>query len=262
MENQPQPLTRFYILPCMLTIGSLFCGFYSIIAAFGGRFYVAAVAIGVAAVFDGLDGRVARMTRSTSSFGMELDSLCDMVSFGLAPALLAYFWALIPYGRYGLLAAFLYVATTSLRLARFNTQSAEKTVPHNDFVGLPCPAAAGMIASSVLFSTYVFKTTDTVQHISLLILIYVLSYLMISTHRYLSFKHVDIPRDKRFFVIVILVLLLIVLAMRPEVTLFVVLFFYILSGLVLALVGRRKKQQDTVQPVIEDEEFPSSDQHN
>ncbi|NLX19232.1 MAG: CDP-diacylglycerol--serine O-phosphatidyltransferase [Desulfobulbus sp.] len=239
---QDQHPNRFSVLPCMLTICSLFSGFYSIIASFNGHFFAAAVAILVAGVFDGLDGRVARMTRSTSTFGMELDSLCDMVSFGVAPGVLAYLWALTPYGRYGWLAAFLYVAATALRLARFNSQTVAS--PSHDFTGLPCPAAAGMIATSVMFSTHVFKTTDTVQHITLLVMVYVLSYLMVSTHRYLSFKHLEISREKRFQLIVGLLLILILLASEPPITLFAASFLYMLSGPILAIKARagRKKR--------------------
>ena len=245
METTPeitpqQPGNRMYIVPCMLTICSLFSGFYSIIASFNGHFFTAAIAILVAGVFDGLDGRVARITGSTSTFGMELDSLCDMVAFGLAPAILAYLWALTPYGRYGWLAAFLYVAATALRLARFNSQASSSG---HDFVGLPCPAAAAMIATTVMFSVFVFNTVDPVKHITLLLLVYLLSYLMISTHRYLSFKHVDIPREKRFQVFVSLIVLFILLASEPRVTLFVVDLLYIFSGLVMAAYARlhRKK---------------------
>lgn len=225
----------------MLTVCSLFSGFYSMIASINGHFFAAAIAILVAAVFDGLDGRVARMTGSTSTFGMELDSLCDMVSFGVAPGLLAYLWALTPYGRYGWLAAFLYVAATALRLARFNAQSVAS--PSHDFTGLPCPAAAGVIATAVMFSSNVFKTTETVQHISVLLVVYLLSYLMVSTHKYSSFKHVDIPKEKRFHLIVGMILLLILLAGDPPKTLFPAIFLYVLSGPVMAIKARltRKK---------------------
>ena len=237
MENTTPP-NRFYVVPCMLTICSLFSGFYSIISSINGHFVAAAVAILVAGVFDGLDGRVARMTGSTSTFGMELDSLCDMVAFGVAPGVLAYLWALTPYGRYGWLAAFLYVAATALRLARFNSQTVAS--PSHDFTGLPCPAAAGVVATAVLFSSDVFKTTDTVQHVSLLVLVYILSYLMISTHTYSSFKHLDIPKEKRFQLIIGLILLVILLASDPPKTLFPALFLYILSGPAIALYGRVK----------------------
>ena len=232
----------------MLTICSLFAGFYSMIASINDHFFAAGVAILVAAVFDGLDGRVARMTHSTSTFGMELDSLCDLVSFGVAPGLLAYLWALTPYGRYGWLAGFLYLAATALRLARFNAQSLAS--PSHNFTGLPCPAAAGVIATAVMFSSNVFKTTDTVQHISLLLLVYLLSYLMISTHTYLSFKHVDIPKEKRFQLTVGLILLLILLASDPQKTLFPALFLYALSGPVLAVKNRLSKKKP--QPVHQD----------
>ncbi|HBI14372.1 MAG TPA: CDP-diacylglycerol--serine O-phosphatidyltransferase [Desulfobulbaceae bacterium] len=227
----PPTSSKFYPLPCLLTCCSLFSGFYSIVAAINGNFYAAAIAILVAAVFDGLDGRVARMTGSTSTFGMELDSLCDLVSFGVAPAILAYLWALTPYGRYGWLAAFLYVATTALRLARFNTQTATSGT---DFVGLPCPAAAMMIATTVMFGRFL-GATGTVKHLSILLLVYVLSYLMVSNHRYLSFKHMHITRAKAFQLMVFLLLLLILLATEPPITLFVVAVSYILSGPVLAL---------------------------
>jgi CDP-diacylglycerol--serine O-phosphatidyltransferase len=219
----------------MLTCTSLFSGFYSIVASINENFYAAAVAILVAAVFDALDGRVARMTHSTSTFGMELDSLCDLVSFGVAPALLAYLWALTPYGRYGWLAAFLFVATTALRLARFNSAVEDDSKGH-DFVGLPCPAAASMIVTTVLFCRFL-GATETVKHLSILLLVYILSYLMVSNHRYLSFKQVDLTREKKFQVIVGMVLLLILLATEPPITLFVVAVIYTLSGPAFAIFG-------------------------
>lgn len=229
---------KFHPLPCLLTCCSLFSGFYAIISAFNGHFFAAAVAILIAAVFDCLDGRVARMTGTTSEFGKELDSLCDLVSFGVAPALVAYLWALTPYGRYGWLAAFLYVATTALRLARFNTQS----VSGHNFVGLPCPAAAMMIATTIMFSRFL-GATDTVKHVSILLLVYILSYLMVSNHCYLSFKKMEIKKGRRFQVIVFMLLFLILLATEPPVTLFVVALAYILSGPVLAIHGVIAKQK-------------------
>lgn len=235
---EPSTSNKFYPLPCMLTCASLFSGFYSMVASINGNYYAAAVAILVAAVFDGLDGRVARMTGSTSMFGKELDSLCDMVSFGVAPALLAYLWALTPYGRYGWLAAFLFVATTALRLARFNSASDDEKKGH-DFVGLPCPAAASMIVTTVMFCRFL-GATDTVKHLSILLLVYVLSYLMVSTHRYLSFKQIHLSREKKFQAIVGMVLFLILLATEPPITLFSVSFLYILSGPALVVYGLLK----------------------
>lgn len=234
-DNQQETSSKFYPLPCMFTLASLFCGFFSMIKSVEGDFYFAAWAILVAAIFDGLDGRVARMTRTTSQFGVELDSLCDMVSFGVAPGLLAFLWALQPYGRLGWLAAFLYVAMTSLRLARFNSQDTKSD--SKDFVGLPCPAAAAMIVTSVLFCHYL-GITGEVKHISLLLLVYMLSYLMVSTHRYLSFKKPSAGRFKTFQILVGMLLLFIVIVYKPEVMLFLICFLYIASGPGIAIYTR------------------------
>ncbi len=237
--------SKMYPLPCMLTCTSLFSGFYSIISSINGNYYAAAIAILVAAVFDGLDGRVARMTGSTSQFGMELDSLCDLISFGMAPALLAYLWALMPWGRYGWLAAFLYVATTALRLARFNTLAASDSDDNgHNFVGLPCPAAAVMIVTTVMFSRFL-GAADEVRHISILLLVYVLSYLMVSNHCYLSFKKSDLWKGKNFQTVVFMILFLILLATEPPVTFFLVSLAYVLSGPTLGLyhlVTKTKKK--------------------
>lgn len=232
IEAGGQGQRMIHPLPCLFTTASLLSGFYAIISAINGNFFHAAIAIIVAGIFDGLDGRVARMTNSASTFGMEYDSLCDLVSFGVAPAVLAYLWALEPYGRYGWLAAFLYVATTALRLARFNSLTLAKS--SRDFVGLPCPAAAGMIATTVLFSRYL-GALESVKHISILVLVYLLSYLMVSNIRYMSFKHPAASRKKNFQVTVILVLLLILVAAEPQVTLFALGLVYVLSGPLLAL---------------------------
>jgi CDP-diacylglycerol--serine O-phosphatidyltransferase len=253
------PANRFYPLPCMLTCTSLFSGFYSIVASINGNFFPAAVAILIAGVFDGLDGRVARMTGSTSKFGMELDSLCDLVSFGVAPALLAYLWALTPYGRYGWLAAFLYVATTALRLARFNSMAEETDKKHHDFIGLPCPAAAGAIATMVMFCRFL-GATETVKHLSILLLVYLLSYLMVSTHRYLSFKKSKIPPEKRFQLVVGMFLLLILLATEPPITLFSVSLLYVLSGPLLDLyavvINRKVKKSKKTKALPENKPQP------
>ncbi len=153
---------------------------------------------------------------------------------GVAPALLAYLWALTPYGRYGWLAAFLYVAATALAPRPLQLADRAASLSH-DFTGLPCPAAAGVIATAVMFSSNVFNTTTSTAWAPSLALIYLLSYLMVSTHRYVSFKHLDIPREKRFQLFIGLILLLILLASDPAETLFPAIFLYTLSGPVLAL---------------------------
>lgn len=230
----------------MFTLASLFCGFYSIVSAINSEFKTAAIAILVAAIFDTLDGRVARMTNSTSQFGAELDSLCDMVSFGVSPAVLAYLWALHPYGRYGWLAAFLYVAMTSLRLARFN--AADSKAESKNFVGLPCPAAAAMVSAAVLFSHFL-GITGEVKHISLLLLVYVLSYLMVSTHTYYSFKEMPPFKVNRFQVLVAFLLLFILVAAEPQIMLFALFLIYLGSGPVYGLVKKIKSTKKTPLPV-------------
>jgi CDP-diacylglycerol---serine O-phosphatidyltransferase len=247
MTDSPSNLeNRFYPLPCMFTLASLFCGFYSIVSAINGDFKTAAIAILVAAIFDALDGRVARMTHSTSQFGAELDSLCDMVSFGVSPAVLAYLWALHPYGRYGWLAAFLYVAMTSLRLARFNSIDSKKV--SKNFVGLPCPAAAAMISAAVLFSHFL-GITGEVKHISLLMLVYILSYLMVSTHTYYSFKELPKFKMKRFQVLVGFLLLFILVAAEPQIMLFALFLIYLASGPLYGLITKLRSTKKTTIPM-------------
>ncbi len=228
--------SKFFLLPSLITTFSLFSGFYAIVSAINGLYFNSAVAIIIAAVLDGLDGRVARLTGTTSRFGMEYDSLSDLVAFGVAPGLLAYQWALRPYGRYGWLAAFLYVATTALRLARFNSVDVSKA--SKNFTGLPCPAAAGMVATSVLFCHFIADGglgEGAVQCIAskdiiLLILMYILSYLMVSSHQYLSFKHPETNKVKTFQMLVAMVLIVMLVATEPQVTLFLLGLVYMLSG--------------------------------
>ncbi len=212
------------LLPSLLTTMSLFSGFYSIVASLEGDFVRAAIALIIAAIFDGLDGRVARLTKTTSHFGMEYDSLSDLVSFGVAPGLLAYLWAMQPFGRYGWLAAFLYVATTALRLARFNSRIEE--TPKNMFIGLPCPAAAMVIATSVLFYNFI-GFSGSKANLLILMIVYLLSYLMVSNHHYNSFKVIP---QARFYILVGMVLALIVIASEPPVTLFILATVYMLSA--------------------------------
>jgi CDP-diacylglycerol--serine O-phosphatidyltransferase len=237
------------LLPSLLTTVSLFSGFYAIISAINGLYLYSAVAIVVSGVFDGLDGRVARMTGTASLFGKEYDSLCDLVAFGVAPAIVAYLWAMKTYGRFGWLAAFLYVATTALRLARFNTQDSGS----KDFTGLPCPAAAGTIATSIMFCDF-FKVGASAIGLSVLAMVYVLSYLMVSSIKYLSFKHPETTRARKFQMMVAMVLLLMVIATEPQVTLFIIGVLYVLSGPVSGmyrlLVPASQALEDQEKPVL------------
>lgn len=226
-ERLPASPGKIYLLPSLITTLSLLSGFYAIISTVNGHYAYAAVAILVAGVFDGLDGRVARLTGTSCQFGKEYDSLCDLVSFGVAPGLLAYEWVLKPFGRFGWLAGFLYVAATALRLARFNTHVSKEL--QKNFTGLPCPAAAGMISTSVIFSQYLVITPAR-RDLGVLCLVYLLSYLMVSTHRYLSFKSRAATRAKNFQAVVGVVVLVMLIATAPKVTLFSVVCLYILSG--------------------------------
>lgn len=228
-----------FILPNLFTSASLFGGFYAIIAAIQGRYEAAAVAIIISAVFDGLDGRIARFTHATSHFGNEYDSLSDLVAFGVAPGILAFLWALEPFGRLGWLAAFVYVICGALRLARFNVS--KNSLPSNYFKGLPVPAAACFIASSILFTSVLGGIPEN-KRIIIIFVIYMLSFLMVSTVDYLSFKEFDIRNKKPFNVLVSIILICILIAYKPKIILFFILLAYILSGPVMALYGLYTKR--------------------
>jgi len=216
-----------YILPNLVTTASLFAGFYSLVATLNRDYYTAAIMIFVSAVCDGLDGKVARMTGTTSKFGVEYDSLADVVAFGVTPALMVYAWALRPYGRLGWLAAFLFVACGALRLARFNVQV--NTVESKRFVGLPIPAAASMVAATVLLFHH-FGWPSSYKHLAIIALIYLLAFLMVSSFRYYSFKDPALIRRQPFGFLLLAVVLLIVVAAEPVVMTFAIMLTYILSG--------------------------------
>ncbi|MCD4689242.1 MAG: CDP-diacylglycerol--serine O-phosphatidyltransferase [Desulfuromonadaceae bacterium] len=216
-----------YLLPNLFTTGTLFAGFYGIISTMNGGYYVAAWFILVSAIFDVLDGKVARLTGTTSRFGVEYDSLADLVAFGVAPGLLMYSWALKPFGKLGWLAAFLYVVCGALRLARFNVQV--DTVESKRFLGLPIPAAASMVASCVLLF-YHLGGSGSIRKVSVLILIYVLALLMVSNVRYYSFKDPELVKRQPFGFLVLLIFVVIVVVAEPQIMIFALFGFYLLSG--------------------------------
>jgi CDP-diacylglycerol--serine O-phosphatidyltransferase len=220
-------LRGVYILPNLFTSGNLFCGFFAIVATFSGRFFHASVAILVAAVFDVLDGKIARLSGANSRFGIEYDSLADLISFGVAPALLVFSWALEPYGKFGWLAAFLFLACGALRLARFNVQTV--TLETKFFTGLPIPAAACLIALTVLLH-HRLRSWIAPEQIAILVMMYLLAFLMVSNIRYFSLKGLDLFRRKPFRALVLLILCIIVVVAEPEITLFSIFSVYILSG--------------------------------
>jgi len=216
-----------YILPNLFTTMNIFCGFYAVIAAVNGAPNAAAIAILVAAIFDALDGKIARATHTTSRFGVEYDSLADLISFGLAPGLMIYLWALKPLGRLGWLAAFLFMVCGALRLARFNTQV--ESVKSDYFVGLPIPAAAGMLAATVMLC-HRLGIGSSANKILILMLIYVLSFLMVSSIKFHSFKKPELFKKMNFNVLVAAVLIMIFIAAQPAIALFSIGLAYIMSG--------------------------------
>ncbi len=231
-----------YILPNFLTSLSLFCGFYSIIATMQGEFSRAAWAVIISAVFDGLDGRIARLTHSTSRFGVEYDSLADLTAFGVAPGVLAYGWVLNQYGRWGWLAAFLFVACGAMRLARFNVQAGSASSRY--FLGLPIPAAAGMVATTVLLCLHLGIENVYVVSAFMLFILYAMAFLMVSTLRYESFKNLDYLGRKPFNAVMIVILLICIVASEPQIILCFMAALYVFSGpvsYVLYLLRKKKR---------------------
>jgi CDP-diacylglycerol--serine O-phosphatidyltransferase len=216
-----------YILPNLITSAGLFGGFYAIIATIQGRYESAAIAVIISAIFDSMDGRIARLTHTTSHFGTEYDSLSDLVAFGLAPGILAFQWALAPFGRLGWLAAFVYVACGALRLARFNVQKSIQDP--NYFRGLPIPAAACFIASLVLFVSNLAETFEG-KSVIIITIVFSLAFLMVSTLPYYSFKRFDIRKPKPLSALVSVILLFVIIAQDPKIMLFLIILCYTLSG--------------------------------
>ncbi len=230
-----------YLLPNLFTTGCLFAGFYAIVASMNGRFEAAAIAIFIAMIMDGLDGRVARMTNTQSAFGAEYDSLADMVSFGLAPSLVIFQWALSDLGKLGWLAAFIYTAGTALRLARFDTQVgiADKRY----FQGLASPAAAAVLAGLIWLGQDYQLEGRSIAIIALLITV-AMGVLMVSNVRYRSFKDLDLKGKVPFVTVLVVVLVFVLISIDPPQVLFTVFFLYAVSGPVGTLISLRKRRAE------------------
>jgi CDP-diacylglycerol--serine O-phosphatidyltransferase len=251
-KRTPTKMRRgIYILPNLLTTGNLLCGFWSIISVFQERFYLAAVAILLAAVFDVFDGKVAKLSGATSKFGMQYDSLADLVSFGIAPALLAFSWALRPYGKFGWLAAFLFVACGAIRLARYNVMASSGETKY--FKGLPIPVAASMIAFTILLYFQLIETS-WVKDIVILVMIYILAFLMVSNIRYFSFKELNLAKRKPFSIFIFVVLSLVVIVMEPVVVLSAFILLYVFSGPVnMVWAWRKKRALSKMEPIPQED---------
>ncbi|WP_018152589.1 CDP-diacylglycerol--serine O-phosphatidyltransferase [Leeia oryzae] len=240
-----------YLLPNSFTTAALFGGFYAIVQAMNGKFDHAAVAIFISMVLDSLDGRVARLTHTQSDFGAEYDSLSDMVSFGVAPALVMYQWALQPLHKIGWMAAFIYAVCAALRLARFNTQIG--VADKRWFTGLPSPAAAALVAGSVWISidNGFSPALYPVLHWIALIVTLFAGLTMVTNVRFWSFKEVNMRRSVPFFVLLLLVLLILIIAYDAPIALFSLFVIYGLSGYVIAAWLWLKKGKQPAQPPTE-----------
>lgn len=258
-----QVLTRkrrkgIYILPNLFTLAALFGGFYAVVMAMNGRFDLAAVGVFCAMVLDSLDGRVARMTNTQSAFGEQMDSLSDMVSFGAAPALIAYEWALKGLGRWGWIAAFVYCACAALRLARFNVNTG--VVDKRFFQGLPSPAAAALVAGFIWLMTEIGVRGEDLEWFSwrqitwtMFVVTLYSGLTMVTNVPFYSFKDVQMKKSVPFVVIVLIALVIAIINIHPPIVLFSVFVIYGLSGYVVYGWRRAKGQQTSLISTSTDE---------
>lgn len=239
-NNNSAKARGIYLLPNLFTTAALFSGFYAVVASMNGRFESAAIAVFIAMIFDGLDGRIARMTGTESSFGVQYDSLSDMISFGIAPSLVSYNWALHDLGKIGWLAAFIFAVSAALRLARFNTQVGKADKHY--FQGLASPSAAGIVAGMVWLGQNFGWDPEQLHSLRYVaaILTVCAGLLMVSNFRYYSFKGIDLKGKVPFVVVLLIVLVIVVVALRPALVLFCVFTIYAISGPVYTIRTVRK----------------------
>jgi len=240
------PKKGIYLLPNLFTTGALFAGYYSIIAGINGKYEIAAISIFIAALLDGLDGRVARLTNTESAFGEQYDSLSDLISFGLAPSLLMYNWSLRSLveihpimGKIGWLVAFIYAVSGALRLARFNVQIGSSDKAY--FQGLPSPAAAALIGAFVWVAVDHSFTGESLRFIALAVTL-ISGLLMVSRIRYYSFKTLPFKETVPFMWILLLVMIFVLLALAPAKVLLIAFSLYAISGLVMTIVSIKQKR--------------------
>lgn len=245
MVKHKEKHSGIYLLPNLLTTAGLFAAFYSIVASLKGHYETAVIAIFVGMIADGLDGRIARMTHTQTAFGAEYDSLSDMVTFGVAPALLLYSWNLHALGKFGWLVAFIYTAAVALRLARFNTQV--ETADKRYFQGLACPPAAAIVASFV-WLCHQHEWEHFLISIASATLAVIMAVLMVSNVRYYSFKELDLKGKIPFLHVLMIVILFVAIAANPSLVLFLGFVMYALSGPLQTLIAlhRVRKQRRRV----------------
>ncbi len=236
-----------YLLPSLFTIGNMFCGYACVAYAMRGELETAAPFIGIAVLLDMLDGRIARLTGSTSAFGREFDSLADVVSFGMAPALLVFQWGLEPLGRLGWAAGFVFVSAGAIRLARFNIQT---TTDKRYFVGLPIPAAAAVPAATVY--VYPYGLHDYASALPALALMLIPAVLMVSTIRYRSFKTIDLQARRPYKILLAVIILFFAITAKAHWTLLVIAYGYLVSAFVGMAKSRLRRRGTPAAPVAPD----------
>jgi CDP-diacylglycerol---serine O-phosphatidyltransferase len=242
-----------YLLPSLLTMGNMFCGYACVVYAMRGEYETAAPFIGFAIILDMLDGRIARMTGTTSAFGVEFDSLADVISFGVAPAILSFAWGLSPLGRLGWAAGFLFVAAAAMRLARFNIQSARPGGDKRYFVGMPSPAAAAIPAATVY--AYPWGLYDYRAALPAIAMVIVPAALMVSTIRFRSFKTLDSQTRRPYTILIFVAAAIMLIATHPRLMLVVIAYGYLASafiGLAISRLRHRGAQPATESPVAVD----------
>ncbi len=245
-EDRPQRFKRgVYLLPSMFTVANLFCGYACVVYSTQGDFEIAALFIGFAMVLDTLDGFVARLTKSSTAFGVELDSLADVVSFGLAPAILAFSWGLWPLRRLGWAAGFIFVTAAAMRLARFNIQTAVIT-DKRYFVGMPSPAAASVIASTVYL--YPYGLQDRQMALPALAMVLVPAFLMVSTIRFRSVKAIEVGWHRSYLGVFVLAIAIALIASHPRIALVVLSYTYVISAFVGWGFSRMRRRTEPSPP--------------
>jgi CDP-diacylglycerol--serine O-phosphatidyltransferase len=228
------------LLPSLFTLANMFCGYACVVYSMRGEYETAAPFIGIAIVLDMLDGRIARMTGTESAFGLQFDSLADVISFGMAPAILSFAWGLSSLGRLGWAAAFLFVTAAALRLARFNIQS--PSADKRYFVGMPSPAAAAVPAATVF--AYPYGLTDMRAALPALAMVVVPALLMVSTIRFRSFKTLDLQTRRPYRVLFLVALLIIAIVTHPEIVLLVMAYMYLFSAFIGLAWSKLRRRPD------------------
>jgi CDP-diacylglycerol--serine O-phosphatidyltransferase len=231
-----------YLLPSLFTLANMFCGYACVVYAMRGEYETAAPFIGFAIVLDMLDGRIARLTGASSEFGVEFDSLADIISFGMAPAILVFSWGLYPLGRWGWAAGFIYVTAAAMRLARFNLQSAKED--KRFFVGMPSPAAAALPAATVFMYPGGLSTPH--EALPAMAIVLVPAFLMVSTIRFRSFKTIDLQARRSYSVLLLIALGIAMIVAQPRVMLLAMAYAYLASGLVAFVYHRLRRRPDEV----------------